>query len=105
MGLCQRFNLSNESINKEVSDDHILEIYLQLERWKQVAAHLGLTRADTRAVETEAGSDDKLMRLYMLQDWKEKKKLGGTATYQVLLEALIKCECSETATKICRSLQ
>ena len=104
MELCKRFELSDDDINKEVSDDHILEIYPQLEKWKRVAAHLGLTQADVQAIEGRARPDEELMRLYMLQEWKAKKKFDGTVTYQVLLKALIKCNCAESATQVCELL-
>ena len=84
----------------EVSDDHILEIYPQLENWKRVAAHLGLTQEDVQAIESRASLDEKLMRLYMLQEWKNKKKIKGEATYKVLLDALQKCECSKSVVKV-----
>ena len=100
--LCSRFNLSDDDIKKEVSDDHILEIYLQLEKWKQVAAHLSLTRADVEAIESSARPNEELMRLYMLQEWTKKKRLDGTASYQKLLEALISCSCSESAVQVCK---
>ena len=100
--LCKRFELSNDDINKEVSDEHILKVYPQLEKWKRVAAHLGLTQADVQAIESGARPDEELMRLYMLQEWKAKKRLDGKATYQVLLEALIECNCSESAIQVCK---
>ena len=100
MELCSRFKLKDDDIKKEVSDKHILKIYHQLEKWKQVAAHLDLTQADVEAVESKARSNEELMRLYMLQKWKEKKTLGGTASYQVLLEALISCTCSKSAVQV-----
>ena len=104
MALCSRFKLSDDDIKKEVSDDHILEVYHQLEKWKQVAAHLGLTRADVEAIESSARPNEELMRLYMLQEWKRKFKLDGTASYQKLLEALISCCCSESAVQVCEML-
>ena len=102
--LCKRFELSNDAIDKEVSDEHILEIYPQLKNWRRVAAHLGLTQADSQAIEGVAKSDEVLMRLYMLQEWKRKKILDGTVTYQVLLKALIKCSCPESAIQVCELL-
>ena len=103
--LCKRFELSDDDINKEVSDKHILKIYPQLEKWKRVAAHLGLTQADVQAIESGARSDEELMRMYMLQEWMRKKRLHGTATYQVLLEALIECNCSESAIQVCKLMR
>ena len=104
MKLCKRFELSSDNIDKEVSDDHILEIYHQLEKWKQVAAHLGLTQADVQAIESGARPDEELMRLNMLQKWKKVRRLDGAATYQVLFNALIKCKCSESAIQVCELL-
>ena len=93
-------------LNQEVSDDHILEVYSEITEWRLVAAHLHLTRADIRAIEGEAKSDEKLMRLYMLQEWKKKTKAHGTdwPTYQVLIKALLKCECSYTIEQLCALL-
>ena len=99
--LCKRFQLSSKDIDKKVSDAHILEIYPQLEKWKRVAAHLGLTRADIQAIEGQARPDKKLMRLHMLQEWKMKKRLDGIDTYYVLLNALIECNCSVSAVQVC----
>ena len=103
--LCQQQNLSYSNIRKAVSDDHILDIYPQLEKWKRVAAHLGLTQEDVEAIETRARTDEETMRLYMLQEWKKKNKINTTATYQVLLEALLKCGCSNSAIKVCKLFQ
>ena len=103
--LCKRFELSNDDINKEVSKEHILKIYQQLDKWRLVAAHLGLTKADVQAIVSQAALEgEELMRLYMLQEWKAKRTLDGSATYQVLLEALTKCSCSESALQVCKLL-
>ena len=105
MELCKRFELSNDTIDKEISDDHILEIYPQLENWRLVAVHLGLTHIDIQAVVSQATLEgESLMRVYMLQEWKRKKRLEGKATYQVLLKALIKCNCSASAIQVCELL-
>ena len=76
-----------------------------MEKWEQVATHLNLTRTDINDIEHKAGRDVALMRMYMLQEWKKKKKLTGEATYRVLLTALLKCICSDTVIKICTLLQ
>ena len=102
--LCKRFELSDDDIKKVVSDDHILEIYSHLEKWRLVAAHLGLTQADVQAIEVRGMADEELMRLYMLQEWKRKKMLDGTASYQNLLEVLISCDCSWSAVQVCEML-
>ena len=80
--LLERYNLTIEVISKEVSDDHIKEIYSQMENWEQVANHLGLTGPDIQAIEGRAGKDVVKMRMYTLQDWKSKpeNRISGTVT-------------------------
>ena len=103
--LCKRYELGDDDIDKEVSDKHILKIYPQLEKWKRVAAHLGLAQEDVEAIESRARPDEELMRLYMFQEWKKRNKIDKTATYQVLLEALLECSCSNSAVKVCELIQ
>ena len=98
--LCKQFGLTSDDIDKEVSDEHILECDFQLEEWELVAAYLGLTRADIQAIEHPDEPDEEEMRLYILQKWKTKKS-HGAAAYHVLLKALIKCECKESAEQLC----
>ena len=91
-------------LTREVTDDHIRKVYQQLESWKRLAAHLELTRADVQAIESESRSDEKLMRLYMLQKWKENKRIDGEATYKVLIEAMLDCDNSNSAEQVCKLL-
>ena len=98
--LLEQHNLTIEDISKEVSDDHINEIYSQMENWEQVANHLSLTRPDIRAIESRAGRYDVEKRMYTLQDWKNKNKVNKEATYQVLLEALLKSSSNNSAIKV-----
>ena len=47
--------------------------------------------------------DVELKRLYTLQKWRSKGIVTGTAvTYRVLIEALLKCECSNSAIAVCK---
>ena len=101
--LCERYELSNDNIDKEVSDEHILEIYPQLEKWRLVAIHLDLIQRDVwQSIESRAKGNEELMRLYMLQEWKRMN--NGAATYQVLLEVLTRCKCSKSAIQVCELL-
>ena len=103
--LCKRYNLSDEDIDKEVSNEHIGEIYRQLENWEQVAHHLGLSGPDIEAIECKAGRNVELMRLYTLRKWKSKKRLDGTVVYRVLLKALLKSGSLNSAAQVCKLLQ
>ena len=105
MELCKRFKFSDDDIDKEVSNEHIDEIYRQLENWEQVAHHLGLSGPDIEAIEHKAGRHVELIRLYTLRKWKSKGTPDGTAQYRVLLEALLKSGSSNSAVQVCRLLQ
>ena len=103
--LCTMFELSSEDIDKEVCHDDILEIYHQLEKWEEVAIHLGLTRADIEVIEVKSMRDVQLKRFHMLQMWESKGITTGTVvSYRVLIQALLKCECSSSAISICNLL-
>ena len=48
--LFQKRGLSTADIDQGCSNEHILEIYQNLEKWEQVSMHLGLKRADVIAI-------------------------------------------------------
>ena len=103
-GFCTHHGLTTNDINKEVSDEHILEIYAQMVNPTLVANHLCLSQADIASIKFRARDSMKLMSLYVLQDWKEKGILDETATYGALLEALLNSGSSKTALEICKLL-
>ena len=69
-----------------------------------VANHLGLSQADIESIKFGARDSMELMRLYTLQKWKDKGVLDETATYRVLLEALLLSGNEETALEVCKLL-
>ena len=116
MDLCKQFGLTSNDIDKEVSDEHILEFYpllkerdFQAEKWRLVAAHLGFLKADIEHLDESLTQlfwpcdheELMIMNLYMLQEWKSNRTFNKKATYQVLLEALIRCKCPRSAKQIC----
>ena len=101
---CTHHGLTTNDINKEVSEKHILEIYARMINPVLVANHLCLSKADIESIELRARDSMKLMRLYVLQDWKEMGSLDETATYGVLLEALLNSGNSKTALEISKLL-
>ncbi len=87
--------------NRECKDDrHILNISMQLEQWELVATCLGLTQAEIEAIEYNNRTIE-MMRLNCLKKWKSKALLSGTATYRVLLQALLECGCNDQAKQVC----
>ena len=95
--------LTCKNVNIECSDDHILKISQQLEKWELVATRLGLTAAEIEAIEYN-NRNIEMMRLNCLKKWKSKALLSGTATYQVLLQALLDCGCNDQAKQVCSLL-
>ncbi len=91
--------------NKECKDDHILNISLQLEKWELVAAWLGLTAAEIEAIKYNNQCNIEMMRLNCLKKWKSKALLTGTATYRVLLQALLALSCNDQAKQVCSLLK
>ena len=96
--------VASADIDQECSDEHILGIYPNLEKWELVSVHLGLTRADITAIKQDAVHSTELMRLYALQKWKSIGIPKGTSTYRALLKALLSCGCNECALEVCKLL-
>ena len=106
MELVQRYpSVTADLINQPVTDDHILEIYPQMKQWERVAKNLKLTDADIEGIKEKARLDTNLMRLYVLNEWKNKRRIFGDNTYKDLLEALLKGDCdTDSAEQICELL-
>ena len=90
--------------NRECRDEHIFEISLQLEQWELVATRLGLTPAEIEAIEYNNRTIE-MMRYNTLKKWKSKALLSGTATYRILLQALLDCGCNDQAKRVCSLLK
>ncbi len=95
-----KFGILSDEIDQECSEDHILVIYRHLEKWEQVAYCLGLKATDIEEIEHKAMREVELMRLYTLKKWKRKDPFN--ATYRVLLTALHKCGCADSAEQLCK---
>ncbi len=95
--------LTCTDVDGECKDDHILKISLQLEQWELVATRLGLTAAEREAIKGNNQTTE-MMRLNCLKKWKSKALLRGTATYRVLLQALLDCGCNDQAKQACSLL-
>ncbi len=90
--------------NRECRDDHILNISMQLEQWELVATWLGLTPAEIEAIKGNNQTIE-MMRYKTLKKWKFKALLSGTATYRVLLQALLDCGYNDQAKRVCSLLK
>ena len=103
-GFCTYHGLTSNDIDQKISNEHILEIYARMVHPIRVANHLDLSQAVIESIKFRAGDSMELMRLYTLQMWKDKGVLNDTATYQVLLEALLLSGNEETALEVCKLL-
>ena len=90
--------------NRECRDDHLLTISMQLEQWELVATWLGLTAAEREAIKGNNQTIE-MMRYNTLKKWKSKALLSGTATYRVLLQALLDCGCNDQVKQVCSLLK
>ena len=86
--------------NRECRDQHIFEISQQLEQWELVATRLGLTPAERVAIKGNNPTVE-MMRYNTLKKWKSKALLNRTATYRVLLQALLDCGCNDQVKQVC----
>ena len=102
--ILEKNKLYYDDIEQECSDDDILEISRDLEKWEIVAYHLRLKRTDIEKIKEEAADAD-LRRLYTLQKWKSiGVKRDNSATYRVLIKALLKCGLTDLAQTVCKRL-
>ncbi len=93
--------LGFEDVNTECRYDHLYEISKQLENWEQVVMRLGLTQDDIDLIKRNNPSMMR-RRLDSLNKW---KSMTGTATYRVLLQALLGCGYNDQATQVCSLLK
>ena len=90
-----------KDIDKECSDEHILDIALILEKWELVARSVGLNSTDIETIK-HSSTDLELQRMHFLERW--KKKFAFNATYRCLVEGLLKCNLTDLAVRVCSLL-
>ena len=95
----QHYKIPEGVLNREVSDEHIIEIPTFLESWNLIAPHLDLSKGEIEAVENDGKSEED-KRLLMLQKWKQA--LFFKATYKKLVEALLAVRRTDQAGKVCQ---
>ena len=83
-------------------DKHILEVCQKLPQWETLAFHLGLDEANVKTIKEDHKGNNELQKLYALREWRSHGLIDGTATYRVLIEALLKCVYTEVALELCR---
>ena len=85
-------------LDETCTSEHLRDIALSLESWREVAPYLGLSSADVVTTERNAHSEQE-RRQKILEMW--KSKFTFKATYRVLIEVLLKMGRAEQAQQIC----
>ena len=97
--LIERYGLTAAVLNKTCSDEHILEIRENIS-WREVGQYL-FPRARVRLSDIERdGHDEEEKRRLMLDVWQERE--GDGATYDKLIEAMVKAGKNAQATEVCK---
>ena len=98
--LLDQYNLTDEDVNKQVSDIH-MEVFSRFscKEWKSLPAHLWLPSNAAKDIDLMP-VNEKEKRLTFLTSWKEKK--GCEATYKNLISALLAVESKKEAESVCQ---
>jgi len=99
--LCMEVGVTLHQLNKPCSSEHIQDIALFLDSWRNVAPRLGLSDAEVEAAEMDANSEVERRRK-ILATW--SARFAFKAKYRVLIEALLKIGRADQAEKVCRVL-
>ena len=75
---------------KACSEEHLAEIAVIVEEWREISPFLGITEAEENEILGSAPHSVRSQKIAMLRLWKKKK--GRAATYDQLSRVFIKCE-------------
>lgn len=101
--LVDSYHLTEEDINKQITDGHVEDISRSLcGKWRSLPAHLELDPivvGDIDYKQLEEGEK----RSKFFTTWKRKQ--GSRATYERLISALLIIECTQDAESVCGLLK
>ena len=98
--LIERYSLRD--LKSQVTDDHLEKISRSCCGWKRLPSHLNMESVIVNDIDHLAIDEDE-KRLKFLQTWKRAK--GSDATYEELINALLKIGCLKDAESVCRILE
>lgn len=96
--LCAEVGVTLTQLDKVCTSEHLRDIALFLDSWRNVVPHLGLSSAEVEAVKIDANSEEE-RRQKIFETW--KAKFAFKAKYRVLIEALLKIGRADLAEKVC----
>lgn len=98
----KKFNLTEEDCNKEVSNSHLDKISSSsCEKWRWLPHYLEMADIVSKDSDRNHAREDEKRRDFFCE-WKQKK--GFSATYMMLIGALLKIGCKQDAASVCRLL-
>lgn len=101
--LIARYNLTQEDVEKQISDIHIEVISRSwCKKWRHLCAHLELDFIVADDIESQKVDEDQ-NRLKFFTTWKAKQ--GSEATYKKLISALQTIGCNDDAEHVCELSQ
>ena len=99
--LTDRFHLSQDMLDKEVSEEHLREVSRIIDDHEIVGPELGLSQPQMFAINSDAKTQE-LRRMKMLEKWKHI--FACEATYRKLIKVLLKCRRGDIAQNVCELL-
>lgn len=99
--LIRQYHLTQGVLNKPVSDEHILEVQKTIP-WREVGPYL-LGRGPKFDDIDRDGHDEEEKRKLTLDKWQDM--LGDDATYDGLIEAMVKAGKNRAASEVCNLIK
>ena len=100
--LIVKYVLTQEDLNKKVTDKHIEVISRSsCRKWKSLYSHLEMKPIHVGDIDCKEMDEDQ-KRVKFFSTWKENK--GSEATYTKLIRALLTIESKEDAESVCKLL-
>ena len=94
----ERHKLPRKFLDQEVCEEHLLDVSMLLEDWKEFARAAGLTEPDVVAIDRDEKTEDG-RRFKALHMWDQKNAF--LATYSELARIMLRISKSDTAKKVC----
>ena len=94
-----KYAVTNQQLDRMISDDHINEVSFFMPKWEQVANQLGMDRLKIDDIQQAPGIGTVTKNHRVLTAWKNAGY--GQATYRKLVEALDKLKELKSADKVC----
>jgi len=100
--LIHRLHLSQDLLEKELSEEHLREVSRIIADHEIVGPELGLTLQEMTTISSNNVNKQEVQKMEMLRKWKQK--CIWNATYGKLIEAFLNCGRADHACDVCELL-